>query len=526
MPILSEEDLERFRTKVCTLASSMRCDFGVERCNYSHNLYWARRCPFYLRDSSILRYIPACCPDVELGPGSAVLRNTCPRGNNCSFAHSLEEMHYHPLVYKTELCKEYRVGRCKTYYCHMVHGLAEFRVPRDFVLPRKRGLQIPAYAHVTMVDNIRSIQGGASSCGHVKDKLRGRSERESPKSIQTTLQQSHRMELPKGRHERILFESAANTSQFNKDKSETADSRLGSICWGQESSACASGKFNHSNSFNGFRIEEVPNSSSSHIKCDYSKKNEEYGASSKLISRIGELSISDTESTTPWYGKGVDIPEMGAYNFSSFDTIFQESLKSIRPSSETATGECLSKLNSLANTEDILASSAKVVRNVGGWKATAPAAREICRRHPGEEGKTAELVAGKESNAGLMEYIYHTIRQQSAAITERCAPSNDNRSNLDAICKEAHSLWQLIVNIQALLFDGTPGETVVEGQRDNEDRFEGQWSSLGSFYSELIEAYESESGKTNISSVTARGETAPTLQHKTTPEKQGKRSPA
>ncbi|KAK2196744.1 bifunctional RING finger protein Unkempt-like/Zinc finger [Babesia duncani] len=158
MPILSEEDLERFRTKVCTLASSMKCDFGVERCNYSHNLYWARRCPFYLRDSTILRYIPACCPDVELGESTTVLRNTCPRGNNCSFAHSWEEINYHPLVYKTEICKDYRLGKCKTYYCHLVHGLAEFRVPREFVLPKKRGLEIPHFEHVTLVENIRSVQ--------------------------------------------------------------------------------------------------------------------------------------------------------------------------------------------------------------------------------------------------------------------------------------------------------------------------------------------------------------------------------
>ncbi|BAM39310.1 uncharacterized protein TOT_010000769 [Theileria orientalis strain Shintoku] len=165
MPILSEEDLERFRTKVCTLASSLRCDFGVERCNYSHNLYWARRCPFYLRDSSILRYIPHVCPDVELGEGTTVLRNSCPRGNNCSFAHSYEEIHYHPLVYKTQVCKDYRIGKCKTYYCHLVHGLAEYRVPREYVLPRKAGLDIPLLPHVKLVDNIRSISTGNASVG-------------------------------------------------------------------------------------------------------------------------------------------------------------------------------------------------------------------------------------------------------------------------------------------------------------------------------------------------------------------------
>ncbi|GIX62916.1 zinc finger, CCCH type domain-containing protein [Babesia caballi] len=193
MPILSEEDLERFRTKVCALASSMQCDFGVERCNYSHNLYWARRCPFYLRDASILRYVPACCPDVELGPGSAILKNTCPRGNNCAFAHSLEEMNYHPLVYKTEICGQYREGGCRTYYCHKVHGLAEYRIPRDYVIPRRRGITVPPFEHVTIVDNVRNFQGSGNVSCHLRDKLRFRGDqnalRAKPSEVQQTAEQ-------------------------------------------------------------------------------------------------------------------------------------------------------------------------------------------------------------------------------------------------------------------------------------------------------------------------------------------------
>lgn len=476
MPILSEEDLERFRTKVCTLASSMRCDFGVERCNYSHNLYWARRCPFYLRDSSILRYIPTCCPDVELGPGSAILKNTCPRGNNCSFAHSLEEMHYHPLVYKTELCKDYRLGRCKTYYCHMVHGLAEFRVPRDFVLPRKRGLNIPTYAHVTMVDNMRTIQGGSSSCGHIKDKSRVRSERDSPKASPLALQPAPRPELTKGRLERIGSDSVSNGELFLKMKPDVIEHRHGNLRWIQEDSSSLKQKSN-SSVFDGFRLEDAGNSESLKPLNEPLKKSATYGSNIKLMANIDEYPVSDAESTTPWYGKGVDIPDMPAYNFSSFDTIFQESLKSMaRQVSETATGETVSKNNSLAITDAMLGRSVKVVRNVGGWESAAPVQVEHSMQQSVE--RSIDVVPGKDNNSGLMEYIYHTIAQHSAAISDKCVTSSDNRANLEEICKEAHSLWQLIVSIQSLLYESSTGCNVEEATSTEANGFEGQWANI------------------------------------------------
>ena len=120
--MLSEEELERFRTKFCVLARGPggSCDFGVEKCNYSHNQHWTRRCPIYLKDTSALRYLPLLCPSVKLGPGDTVSENVCQRGNICPFSHSKEEIIYHPLIYKTAMCEAHLRGGCNMYYCWKV----------------------------------------------------------------------------------------------------------------------------------------------------------------------------------------------------------------------------------------------------------------------------------------------------------------------------------------------------------------------------------------------------------------------
>lgn len=515
MPILSEEDLERFRTKVCTLASSLRCDFGIERCNYSHNLYWARRCPFYLRDSSILRYIPACCPDVELGPGSAVLKNTCPRGNNCSFAHSLEEMNYHPLIYKTELCKEYRVGRCKTYYCHMVHGLAEFRVPRDYLLPRKRGLQIPVYSHVTIVDNIRNIQGGSGSSGQGKEKNRHQQDYDTPKKAQqqSLVQQpvnsskqpaqQSRNAPQKPRADQRKLEPVVSIHSL-PEKPDFTDMFEG-ITWGH-------GLVEFDNKkgadpvVNGLKMDNATLSGGSHAGDDNSKKVADLHNRAKLNDRIGEFSGSDTESTTPWYGKGIDAPNPPNYTFSSFDSIFQESLKALqRTSSETASGESLSKINSMLTSDEVLADCVNVVRNVDDWKQIPPLPPSLSLQRTSDDEQVVESAASKDSNASLLDYVYTTVSQHCNAIAEKCVHTSNDRANLNLICKEAHNLWQLIVSIQSLLYDSASVYTDEDGSKSDCEGLDGQWSSLGSFYSELLEAYESESVKTTGSNVTANG---------------------
>ncbi|CRG94881.1 zinc finger protein, putative [Plasmodium gallinaceum] len=151
--LLSEEDLSRFRTKQCKRLLNGGCNFGLDRCQYSHNEFWNRRCPFYLSDSSFIRYITIMCPDVETKSDGSI-NSLCLRGGECPFAHSSEEILYHPLFYKTKRCEDYKKGSCNTYYCPFIHGLAETRVPGNYKLPFTNGINIPSIPNVIIVDKI------------------------------------------------------------------------------------------------------------------------------------------------------------------------------------------------------------------------------------------------------------------------------------------------------------------------------------------------------------------------------------
>lgn len=62
-------------------------------------------------------------------------RGKCTRGNNCSFAHSAEELRQLPDLRKTKLCNAFLGGQCSNNNCSYAHGLQELR---DF--PGKKGL--------------------------------------------------------------------------------------------------------------------------------------------------------------------------------------------------------------------------------------------------------------------------------------------------------------------------------------------------------------------------------------------------
>ncbi|EEA04981.1 zinc finger, CCCH type domain-containing protein [Cryptosporidium muris RN66] len=159
--LLSEEELTRFRTKPCRRSRKEGCDFGPYRCQYSHNIFWPRRCPFYLSDPMALRYLPDLCPDVIIkNEETGAIESTCNRGGYCPFAHSMEEIIYHPLCYKTELCDDFQKGECKTYYCHLIHGLAEKRPEKNYTLPYTRGIKVRIYPNVSLVDKPASSDNG------------------------------------------------------------------------------------------------------------------------------------------------------------------------------------------------------------------------------------------------------------------------------------------------------------------------------------------------------------------------------
>jgi len=93
-----------------------RYDHDHELCGFAHvdvNGGWLRRNPH------VYRYKDELCPsiielaDKRMGPNYFVL-NECPKGVHCEFAHSYEEMVYHPNRYKTKVCSQFaRSGVCR-----------------------------------------------------------------------------------------------------------------------------------------------------------------------------------------------------------------------------------------------------------------------------------------------------------------------------------------------------------------------------------------------------------------------------
>ncbi|KAH8742070.1 hypothetical protein FG386_003397 [Cryptosporidium ryanae] len=162
--LLSDNDLCRFRTKPCRRSRQMGCDFGISRCQYSHNIYWPRRCPFYLSNETTIRYIPVLCPDIIIKEDESSISH-CNRGGGCPFAHSFEEINYHPLIYKTKLCEHFQRGDCSTYYCHLIHGLAERREPKIYILPYTQNVSVPNYPGVVVANKAitKSIGSGGIS---------------------------------------------------------------------------------------------------------------------------------------------------------------------------------------------------------------------------------------------------------------------------------------------------------------------------------------------------------------------------
>ena len=123
--LLSHDDLVKFRTRFCERYLSYgECNFGG-KCQYSHNLLWRRRSP------QKHSYEPRLCENLLLWTGANGKRQStlnCHLGKNCRFAHSREEVLYHPSVYKTLLCDS---TRCTRYYCPFAHAVGELQSSPD-----------------------------------------------------------------------------------------------------------------------------------------------------------------------------------------------------------------------------------------------------------------------------------------------------------------------------------------------------------------------------------------------------------
>jgi hypothetical protein len=105
---MNAAQLAKFRTQICQRRSTQGLCFLQEKCPFSHCLSWHRRNPMHTA------YRPALCPNVLFTVGAdkkMKVKNHCQRGRLCLYSHTKEEQMYHPLIYKSQLCRDWP-------YCH------------------------------------------------------------------------------------------------------------------------------------------------------------------------------------------------------------------------------------------------------------------------------------------------------------------------------------------------------------------------------------------------------------------------
>jgi len=99
---MSQDELGKFRTTWCT----KRYEHDHDLCGFAHievNNGWLRRNPMkYFYKKEMCKLVTHVGDDI-FSPGNFVL-NECPHGMACEYAHSVEEINYHPLSYKKKVC--------------------------------------------------------------------------------------------------------------------------------------------------------------------------------------------------------------------------------------------------------------------------------------------------------------------------------------------------------------------------------------------------------------------------------------
>jgi len=117
---INELYMYKFRTKLCLVKG--KCE-NPSTCFDAHSILMKRRVPKWIDVSGVFNYIPEPCPQWQRS-------KTCSMGKNCPLSHGWLEIIYHPLLYKTKLCKSERQnGVCTKYgvYCAKAHSRCEIR---------------------------------------------------------------------------------------------------------------------------------------------------------------------------------------------------------------------------------------------------------------------------------------------------------------------------------------------------------------------------------------------------------------
>jgi hypothetical protein len=130
--VLIKEEVGVFRTSWC----SKRYDHEHELCGFGHaevNGGWLRRNPMIHEYTDELCHFVASVPiNTYSSEVQHVIINECPHGRNCPFAHSHEEIIYHPQRYKQRSCTTMgRPGGCLLGdVCPGFHPIETYRFPK------------------------------------------------------------------------------------------------------------------------------------------------------------------------------------------------------------------------------------------------------------------------------------------------------------------------------------------------------------------------------------------------------------
>jgi len=111
----------KFRTNMCS--ERRRCS-NPAGCFDAHSKLMKRRVPIQVKSNGgLFNYIPKICPEWQKS-------KKCTFGENCPRSHGWLEVIFHPLLYKTKLCKApRRNGVCSEYdvYCAKAHKSSDIR---------------------------------------------------------------------------------------------------------------------------------------------------------------------------------------------------------------------------------------------------------------------------------------------------------------------------------------------------------------------------------------------------------------
>jgi hypothetical protein len=162
---LSAKELSKFRTKWCTRED----EHVVEQCSGGHrdlNMGHLRRDP---GSGPSYSYVPRACPNVALPSETSAYHNYCREGGSCRFAHSYEEINFHPSLYKTRKCAA-GVKCPHRRFCPFLHPKTAAQDLSESVRITKMGTSASSYASSPgKVVDCRALREHTSSPATARD---------------------------------------------------------------------------------------------------------------------------------------------------------------------------------------------------------------------------------------------------------------------------------------------------------------------------------------------------------------------